>query len=271
MLRFLYVIIVGLLSHFHYIPQMWYCAKHPEKYSERDCYSVGQNLINMIKRCGRITTLVTGTEHLPKQGGYIMYANHQGKYDSLGILASHESPCTLVMDKATSEETINNLFINLIRGKRLDKKNPRQQVEIIQQVAEEIKAGRKYLLFPEGGYTDNRNKLQEFHNGSFKIAMMSKCPVIPVVIYDSYRPFTENSLRRVQTQVHYLEPICYEAYSSMKSKDLCDLVYTKIQQKINVIESSLPINTTDRSDTSLDLETTIEAEFEETSLNELIS
>lgn len=237
MLRFYYVIITAAIFNLYFIPQMYYCAKHPEKYSESDCYRIGLNLVNMIKKRGRITTIVTGQKNLPQQGGYIMYANHQGKYDALGILSSHENTCTLVMDKETSESLINNLFINLIKGKRLDKKDPRQQVKIIQEVAEEINQGRRYLLFPEGGYADNRNRLQEFHNGSFKIPLMTKCPIIPVVIYDSYCAFTGNTLRKVQTQVHYLEPIYYEEYREMKTKDLCLLVYDKICHKIDEIEN----------------------------------
>ncbi len=235
MLRFYYVIITAIIFNFYFIPQMYYMARHPEKYSEWDCYRVGLKLVNMIKRRGRISTSVTGLENLPAQGGYIMYANHQGKYDALGILFSHAEPCTIVMDKDTSESLINNLFINLIKGKRLDKKDPRQQVRIIQEMAEEINQGRKYLLFPEGGYTDNKNHLQEFHSGSFKIPMMTKCPIIPVVVFDSYRAFTENSLRRIKTQVHYLDPIYYEEYSHMRTKELCELVYDRIAQKLNEI------------------------------------
>lgn len=238
MLRFYYVIITALIFDLYFIPIMYYMAKHPEKYSERDCYRAGLKLVNMIKRRGRISTQVTGQEHLPAQGGYIMYANHQGKYDALGILSSHKEPCTIVMDKETSESPINNLFINLIKGKRLDKKDPRQQVRIIQEVSEEIIQGRRYLLFPEGGYTDNKNNLQKFHNGSFKIPLMTKCPIVPVVIFDSYRAFTINSLRRVYTQVHYLEPIYYEEYCNMKTREICDLVYKRINLKLHEIQSS---------------------------------
>lgn len=236
MLRFYYVIITAVVFNLYFIPQMYHKAKHPEKYTEKDCYRTGLKLIHMIKRRGRITTYVTGQDNLPKQGGYIMYANHQGKYDALGILSSHAETCTLVMDKETSESLINNLFINLIKGKRLDKKDPRQQVKIIQEIVEEINQGRRYLLFPEGGYTDNKNHLQEFHNGSFKIPLMTKCPIIPVVVFDSYRAFTENSLRRVKTQVHFLDPIYYEEYSDMRTKELCDLVYDRMYRKLNEIE-----------------------------------
>jgi 1-acyl-sn-glycerol-3-phosphate acyltransferase len=216
---------------------MWYCAKHPEKYSEDDCYKVARSLINMIKKRGKITTITTGTEFLPEDGGYIMYANHQGKYDMLGIVSTHDKPSTIVIDKETTKEIMPRLYTNLVKGQRLDKKDPRQQVAVIHQVINEILEGRRYLIFPEGGYTDNKNTLQEFHNGSFKIPVKSKCPIVPIAIYDSYKPFSINSLRRVTTQVHYLEPIFFEQYAGMTTKEICDLVFEKIGNKINEIES----------------------------------
>ena len=98
------------------------------------------------------------------------------------------------------------------------------------------KLGRRYLLFPEGGYTDNKNRLLEFHPGSFKIPLKAKCPIIPIAIYDSYKPFTINSLRRVTTQVHYLEPILYKQYAKMSTWEIRDLVYERISNKIAEIE-----------------------------------
>ena len=72
-----------------------------------------------------------------------MYPNHQGKYDSLGIMYSHPRPCTLVMDAERSRLPIVGSFIDLVQGKRLDKKDMRSQMKVILQIAEEVKAGRR--------------------------------------------------------------------------------------------------------------------------------
>lgn len=236
MLRFYYILFPAIIFNLYYIPLMWYIAKHPEKYSEQTCYKVGRSLIRMIKRRGRIITISTGKELLPKDGGYIMYSNHQGKYDMLGIVSTHDRPCAIIIDKETTKEILPRLYTKLVRGQRLDKKDPRQQVKAIHQVIAEIIEGRRYLLFPEGGYTDNKNNLLPFHPGSFKIPLKAKCPIIPIAIYDSYKPFAINSLRRVTTQVHYLEPIFYEQYSGMSTMELSDLVYERINNRIAEIE-----------------------------------
>jgi len=166
-----------------------------------------------------------------------MYSNHQGKYDMLGIVSTHDRPCAIVIDKKTTKQIMPRLYTRLVKGQKLDKKDPKQQVRAIHQVIKEIKEGRRYLIFPEGGYSDNKNNLLEFHPGSFKIPLKTKCPIIPVAIYDSYKPFTINSIRRVTTQVHYLEPIFYEQYAGMSTREISALVYDRINNKIAEINN----------------------------------
>ena len=45
-----------------------------------------KHCIYLMNKTGKITTQAFGLENLPEQGGYIMYPNHQGKYDLLGII-----------------------------------------------------------------------------------------------------------------------------------------------------------------------------------------
>lgn len=70
------------------------------------------------------------------------------------------------------------------------KDNPRQGITIINQVAKEVAAGKKYILFPEGGYRfNNKNKVCDFKAGSFKIALKSHAPIVPIALIDSYKVF----------------------------------------------------------------------------------
>ena len=109
----------------------------------------------------------------------------------------------------------------------------KKQLKAILEIAEEVKRGRRYIIFPEGGYDNNRNELQEFMAGSFKCAVKAKAPVVPVAIIDSYKPFGINSLRRVKTQVHFLEPIYYEEYEGMRTIEIANLVKSRIQAAID--------------------------------------
>lgn len=203
-----------------------------EDFPEEKRYRMAGRCIRILMRHGRIETEYTGQEYLPKEGGYVMYPNHQGKYDSLGIMYSHPRPCTLVMDAERSRLPIVGSFIDLVQGKRLDKKDMRSQMKGILQIAEEVKAGRRYIVFPEGGYDHNRNDVQDFMPGSFKCATRAKAPIVPVALVDSYKPFGINSLRKVRTQVHFLPPIFYEEYKTMTTPQIAELVKERIGEEI---------------------------------------
>lgn len=236
MLKFIYVILMNLFRAPYMIPKMRHEADHPEKYSAEERYALCRHAIHLMQRTGAVHTKAFGTENLPAEGGYMMYPNHQGKYDALGIMHTHDKPCSLVMDKAKSNTILVREFVDLVQGKRLDKKDVRQALTIINEVAKEVAGGARYILFPEGGYDfNNRNNVCNFKAGSFKIALKSKAPIVPVALIDSYRVFNSFWLGPVMTQVHYLKPIYYEEYGSLKSQEIADLVRDRIQEKIDEV------------------------------------
>lgn len=235
MLRFCFVILVSIPYILYYLSKGAYIERHSENYTEEERYQIAVKCVNVMRRHGFIHTEAYGTEHLPKEGGYVMYANHQGKYDALGIITSHEKPCTVVIDKKRSHLPIADQFVTLIQGTRLDRTNTKAQVEGILKVISEVKKGRRYIIFPEGGYYHNRNKVHDFLPGSFKCAIKSKSPIVPVALIDSYKPFELNSLRPVTTQVHFLPPIYYDEYKELNSHEIAALTRDKIMGVIEQV------------------------------------
>lgn len=235
MLRFILTILKNLPAMFYMLPRMEYMALHDEKYSEEQRYRYALLVIKKIKRAAKIYTKGYGTEKLPKEGGYILYPNHQGKYDALGIMWTHPRPCTVVMDDAKSHTIVTRQVLDLIGGKRLKKDDIRQSVKVIMECAKETAEGRVFILFPEGGYNHNRNHVQDFKAGSFKAAIKAKAPIVPVALVDSYKPFELWGIGRVVTQVHYLDPIYYEEYKDMQSSEIAQIVTKRIKAKIKEV------------------------------------
>lgn len=233
MLRLCYVVVVSLPFVMYYLCKAKYIEKHDDNFSEERRYKMALKCISIMMRNGRIRTESFGQEHLPEEGGYVMYSNHQGKYDTLGIMISHPKPCTIVMAADRSTIPIANSFIDLVKGQRLNKTDMKSQMKTILKIADEVRDGRRYIIFPEGGYDHNRNDLQDFLPGSFKCATKSKAPIVPVAIIDSYKPFGINSLRKVKTQVHFLPPIFFEEYGQLTTVEIAGLVKSRIEEVIN--------------------------------------
>lgn len=232
MLRFYYIILISLPFIIYYIFRAEYIVNHIENYSEMERYSIAKRIVNIVKKNGHIDTAVFGTENLPKDGGYVMYPNHQGKYDALGIIFAHEKPCTFVIDEKKSYVPVARQFVNLLEGLRLNKEDPRQQVQIIMDVVKRVKNGKRVIIFPEGGYDHNGNTLQDFMAGTFKCSVRSKTPIVPVAIKDSYKVFGINSLRRIKTEVHFLKPIFYEEYEEFNTAEIAEMVKGRIQEAL---------------------------------------
>ena len=232
MLRFYFVILTSVPYIILLYAKSSYMDKHDDMYSEEARYEFAKLIVDKIMKHSFISTEVYGKENLPQEGGYVMYSNHQGKYDMVGIMYGHDKPCTVVMDEVRSKLPVMKPFLAVLKGSTLDRNDLRSQAKTIKKLIGEVSEGRKYVIFPEGGYDHNGNNLQEFKAGSFKISMKSKTPIVPVAIVDSYVPYSYNSLSKVTTQVHYLEPINYEEYKNLKTEEIALMVHDRIETKV---------------------------------------
>lgn len=235
MLRFYCAIIKNIFILPGAIRKMRKLASSDE-YSEEERHKFLQYVVSVMQKTGPISTEAYGLENLPKEGGYIMYPNHRGKYDAFGIVSVHEKPCTVVMDDAKSHAIFIREVIDMVKGKRLDKEDIRKALPVINEVAQEVKQGRHYIVFPEGGYDrEKKNTLREFKSGCFKSSLKSKTPIVPVVLIDSYKAFNTSSFGLVKTQVHFLAPIFYEEYKDFNTNEIADMVHERIQKKLDEI------------------------------------
>lgn len=252
-MRFVLIVIIGFVYTLVHVFMAMYYSAHREKYTDEQCYSLAKRAMRNLKFIGNIQTVSTGQEQLPQSGGYILYSNHLGRYDSVGIFLSHDSPCRVLMNAKKSRTFSITQMIDLLQGKRIEPNMVKQQLRVLNEITEEVKAGKRYLIFPEGKYVlGSEHKLLRFNNGCFKCAIDSHCPVVPVAIVNSDKAMNGNKLGRVVTQVHYLEPIYYEEYKDMRRDELCELVKCRIQAKLDEVllqpdgipvteEESLPV------------------------------
>lgn len=137
-----------------------YYHKHPEKYSKEQRFKFAKKIMLHMKNRGRVKTDYYGRENLPKEGGYILYSNHQGKYDAIGILTDQKEPCSVLMERKQGGRVVAKQVLRLTGSETLDLDNPKSQIATLKKVAEQVAEGRRYLIFPEGKWGDNKNTLQ---------------------------------------------------------------------------------------------------------------
>ena len=235
MRNFYHTILINIHRIIYYVAKARIWLLNVDGHTDEERYALANEMITKMNRSSGYETLSFGQENLPKDGGYMLYPNHQGKYDVLGIFTSHKKPCSFVMDEKRSHLVLVAEFLGLVKGKKIILNDPRQTLTVFKEMAEELKKGRKFILFPEGGYKENnRNIVEDFKAGSFKVAQMAKVPIVPVALVDSYKVYnSDEHIGPTKTFVYYLKPIHYDEYKNMRTNEIAAMVRQRIVDTIN--------------------------------------
>lgn len=220
----------------YYMLGIWWCGKK-KAYNLEESYAFVKKVTKAANHAGRVTIESHGLENIPKENGFIFFPNHQGLFDVLVFLESCPVPFAFVIKKEASNVILLKQVISALRSIVIDREDIRQSLEVINQMAEEVKQGRNFLIFAEGTRSKMGNQLLPFKGGTFKSAVKAKCPIVPCALIDSFKPFDEKSIAPVTVKLIYLPPIYYEEYSSMKTPEIAEMVKQRIEAAIAEYES----------------------------------
>ena len=219
------------------VPFAWfrlcYRASHVDKYTEEDMYEFLRWIDLHANKGGRVHIDVHGLENLPKENGFVFFPNHQGLYDVLAIIEACPRPFSVVAKKEIGNIPFLKQVFACMKAYMLDREDVRQAMQVIVNVTKEVKNGRNYLIFAEGTRSKKGNIVGTFKGGSFKCATKARCPIVPVALIDSFKPFDTNTIRPVTVQVHFMKPLEYEEYKNMKTTEIAETVQKRIQNKID--------------------------------------
>lgn len=230
-------IVLMVLRNFWKVPGLFIklCryAKHPDNYSEQEKWDHIHLILSTAVKSGNLDLQVTGVENIPAPGtGFMMYGNHQGMFDVVAIAATCPTPLGAVLKKELKDIPFLKQIIACTKSFSMDREDVRQSLTVIQNVTEEVKKGRSYLIFPEGTRSKNGNRMGDFHSGSFRCAIKAKCPILPIAFIDSFKVLDQKGSRRLSVQLHYLKPIPYEEYEGMKTAEVAAMVKERIADAI---------------------------------------
>ena len=225
-----------ILRNLHHIPGLWFklChyAKHTDEYPEEEKFNHIRRILQLAVKAGNLDLVVTGRENIPDGTGFIMYGNHQGMFDVLALAVSYEGPLAAVFKKELADIPFLKQVIACTKSFAMDREDARQAMTVIRAVTQEVQAGRRYVIFPEGTRSKNGNKMRPFHAGSFRCAMKAKCPIVPIAFVDCFKVLDQKGSAPLTVQIHYLEPIPFEEYSHLKTTEVAALVQQRIADKI---------------------------------------
>ena len=215
-------------------PKMRYMAKHTDKYTYDETYKYCLKVIKSVLNASRVKIKPFNLENIPTKDGFYLCANHQEKFDPLVVWYTFPRKVGIILNDAACHRPAIREVTKLIHTQRLIHNDMHSILSSFNNVTKELKDGDNYLVFPEGAYETEYNKLSEFHKGCFKSPLRAKAPIVPIAIKNSFRIFDKGLRTTKPIEVHYLKPIYPEEYQSLTTKEISLLVRSRIKDELEI-------------------------------------
>jgi 1-acyl-sn-glycerol-3-phosphate acyltransferase len=175
------------------------------------------------------TIKIIGQEFLPEEDGILYVSNHQAFFDIFASLCIIGRQLGFVAKKQLKNFFYVGVYVEKMGGVLIDRDDVRSQVEVLMQLTKNLKAGYNAFIFPEGTRSKD-GSLGEFKSGSFKIALKSKCKIVPITFYDNYKVVTNKADNIIKVKVD--KPIPFAEYEKLNTSQLSDMIKTMIQSNL---------------------------------------
>ncbi len=204
-------VIVYLIVTLPALLVFWLIAKKDAKKAERYVHTFIVWAFRCINTLAGVDPVITGLENVPKDQPVLYIGNHCSYFDILITYPLCTLPTSYVAKDGLKKIPLFNVWGTLMRCLFFNRNDVKQSLKMIRDAVECLKTDTSVFIFPEG----TRNKsgsclpLGEFHNGSFKPAVRSGAPIIPVAlkntanIWESHMPW----VRKTKVFVEYGRPI----------------------------------------------------------------
>ena len=195
---------------------------------------VAQGWANIAIGITGCAVTVQGRENIPGKDGVCFVSNHCGIFDIVLALAFIGRPFGFIAKKELLAIPFLNLWIYLLGGLFIDRKNIRNALKTINTGISRIQKGGGMLIFPEGTRSKGRGLLP-FRSGAVKLAINSLAPIVPIAISGSYEVFEQHyRVQAVPVQMVFCPPVnTVEMRSDERRHKLADQVQGIIAQTLN--------------------------------------
>ncbi|CAM3832917.1 lysophospholipid acyltransferase family protein [Alkalicoccus chagannorensis] len=186
---------------------------------------------------GKVT--VSGSSQIP-EGPVLFVSCHEGNFDIPVLLSSTGRKTGFISKVEVGKIPLISGWMQQLDCVFLDRADRRQAVRAMREGAEKLKQGSSLVVFPEG----TRNKggeMGQFKKGSFKLAEMSGCTIVPIAITGTSSMMEQHGKRihPGSVQVTFGAPITLHQEKKVKLEELAavtesavaDLRRTNLQQE----------------------------------------
>ena len=179
-----------------------------------------------------VKVTVIGEENVPKDQAVLYVGNHRSYFDILLTYVRVPRPTGYIAKKEILRIPLLRDWMKNLHCLFLDRKDIKQGMKTILEGIEKIRSGISICIFPEG----TRNKVNDtflpFHEGSFKIADKSGCPIVPMSINNAAAIFEDHipKIRKAHIVLEYGKPIYMSEMTREEKKNIGAKVQALIEE-----------------------------------------
>lgn len=197
-------------------------------------YRIAQGWALMLIRLTGCQMSVSGRENIPRSGGVCFVSNHGSIFDIVLLLAYAGRPIGFVAKKELLLVPFLNVWVSVLGGLFIDRKNIRKAIRTINQGIARIKSGGGMIIFPEG-HRSRGQGLLPFRPGSLKLATQAGAVIVPVALKGTYEVFEKNHrVNAVPVKVFFGPPInTVDIPAADRKLFLSDQIYGVIKEALD--------------------------------------
>ena len=205
----------------------WVIGKFNQRAKDISSLRIVQWAFKVILFLAGTKVVIKGEENVPKNEPVLYVGNHRSYFD---IVITYSRVPNLTGYIAKKEMLRWPLLVNWMKNLHclfLDRQDVKQGLKTILTAIDKVKAGISICIFPEGTRNRVNDTFMEFHEGSFKIAEKTGCPIIPMSINNSAQIFEDHipKIKKAHVVLEYGKPIYPAELSKEERKHLG--VYTQ--------------------------------------------
>ena len=202
----------------------WVVGKFNRRAKDISSLRIIQTVFKFILKVTGADITIIGHENVPKDQAVLYIGNHRSFFDILLTYVLCPDLTGYVAKKEMEPIPLLSTWMRYLHCLFLDRKDIKEGMKTILTAIENVKTGISICLFPEGTRNKGTDELEllPFHDGSFKIATKSGCPIIPMAISNSAEIFENHfpKIKPCKVVVEYGKPIYPEELSREDKKRL---------------------------------------------------
>lgn len=212
MIRFVLVCLFVVLFLICSIPLMfveWIIGKFSMDAKSRSSLAI----VNWAFRCILFLTgvkiTVIGEENVPQDTAVLYVANHRSFFDILLTYVRVPRPTGYVSKVELLKVPLLRQWMKNLHCLFLDRTDIKKGMQTILEGIEKLKSGISICIFPEGSRSKEPDTFLPFHEGSFKLAQKSGCPIVPICLNNSSDIWEDHfpKIKKTHVIIEYCKPI----------------------------------------------------------------